>query len=26
VWFNNHWVQLQDYLKTIPPSAYHWPD
>jgi hypothetical protein len=23
VWFNNHWVQLQDYLKTIPPSAYH---
>jgi len=22
VWFNNRWVQLQAYLKTIPASAY----
>jgi SRSO17 transposase len=22
VWFNHRWVQLQAYLKTIPPSAY----
>jgi hypothetical protein len=22
VWVNHHWVQLQDYLKTIPPLAY----
>jgi hypothetical protein len=22
VWFNDPWGQLQDYLKTIPPSAY----
>ncbi len=22
VWFDNRWVQLQDYLKTIPAAAY----